>query len=42
MGEIQGAIDNFGIAKNYFDSVGAKNQAEETASIIKEIEATKK
>lgn len=41
MGEVRDAIDNFGIAKNYYESVGAKNQAEEAAKIIKELEATK-
>jgi len=42
MGEFMGAIDNFGIAKNYFESVGAKNMVEETTKIIKELEAAKK
>jgi tetratricopeptide (TPR) repeat protein len=42
MGEVRGAIDNFGIAKNYYESVGAKNQAEETAKIIRELETAKK
>ncbi len=40
MGEIKTAIDNFEVAKDYFESVGAKSQVAETQSIMKELEAT--
>ncbi len=42
MGEMQGAIDNFRIAANYYESVGAKNQALETQKIVKEMESSGK
>lgn len=42
MGETMAAIDNFGIARSYYDSVGAKSQAESTQKIILELEASKK
>ncbi|MFO7618632.1 MAG: tetratricopeptide repeat protein, partial [Thermoplasmata archaeon] len=42
MGETRAAIDNYEIAKNYYESVGATIQAESLASVIKELEASMK
>ncbi|MDO9537687.1 MAG: tetratricopeptide repeat protein [Thermoplasmata archaeon] len=39
MGEKMAAIDNYNIAKNYYESVGAKNQAESTAERVKTLQA---
>jgi tetratricopeptide (TPR) repeat protein len=42
MGDEKVAIENFEIARNYYESVGAKKQAESTSEIIRELEAGKK